>query len=338
MLAITNSRFFDGTTFREDFNIFIENEKISDISADRGLSGYKIIDAGNNLLVPGLIDLQIYGSGGHLFSAQPTAQTLEEMDQDLLNKGTTSFLACVATNTQEVTDKAIIAAKNYRSGARGFLGLHLEGPYLNPKRRGAHIEAFIRKASLDEIKKLLDNGDGVIKMMTIAPETQEDNVIHYLIDNNVVLSLGHSNATFIEATNAYNKGIATTTHLFNAMSPLHHREPGIPTAAFNHPSAMSSIIADGYHVDFEVIRTTERIMGNRLFLISDAVTACNEGPYQHRLQGDKFITADGTLSGSNITMLQAVQNCVEHCGISIARAINMATANPASLLKSEIQT
>ena len=124
------------------------------------------------------------------------------------------------------------SGKEYRSNAKNCLGLHLEGPFLNPKRLGAHIPEFVRKATLDEIKELIDFGDGVIKMMTIAPEVNDDNVIQYLLDNGVVVSLGHSNANFDEATTAYNKGVQTTTHLFNAMSPIHHREPGIPTAVF----------------------------------------------------------------------------------------------------------
>ena len=254
------------------------------------------------------------------------------MEDDLLKKGTTGFLACMATNSQEVFNECIKAAKAHRSTAKNCLGLHLEGPFLNPKRLGAHVPVFVRKASLDEIKKLIDFGDGVIKMMTIAPELQDEDVIQLLLANNVVLSMGHSDATFEQATNAYDKGISTTTHLFNAMPSIHHREPNLPTAFFNHSSAMASIIADGSHVNFEVIKMSHKLAKGRLFLITDAVTACNIGPYQHQLVGDKFITSDGTLSGSNITLVDAVKNCVNHCEIPLVDALNMANLYPAKVI------
>lgn len=335
MLAITNSRFFRQEKLIANETILIENGKIAGFTDGTIPSGYAVLDAEQNYLAPGFIDLQIYGSGGNLFSAYPTPETLAQMDSDLLSKGTTGFLACVATNSPAVMEQTIAAAKAYRSGAKGFLGLHLEGPYLNAKRRGAHLAEFIKKAELSEVKRLIEQGEGIIKMMTVAPELQDDEVIRYLLDQNVILSIGHSDASFEEAITAYNKGITTTTHLFNAMPAIHHRSPNLPAAAFNHHSAMASIIADGNHVDFEVIKIAHKIMGDRLFFITDAVTACTIGPYQHQLQGDKFITTDGTLSGSNITLVQAVQNAVENCDISLPDAINMASLYPARLIKQD---
>lgn len=332
MVAITNSRFFRDHQLIANQTVLINDGQIIDFTDGTIPDGYVVYDAEQYYLAPGFIDLQIYGCGGELFSAYPTAETLAQMDEDLWSKGTTSFLACVATNSPEIVKQSILAAKEYRTNAKGFLGLHLEGPYLNAKRRGAHIESFIKKATLEEVKKIVELADGVIKMMTIAPELQDDDVIKYLMANDVVLSIGHSDATFDEATNAYNKGIATTTHLFNAMPSIHHREPNLPTAFFNHPSAMASIIADGSHVNFEVIKMSQKLAKNRLFLITDAVTACNIGPYQHELLGDKFITPDGTLSGSNITLVQAVANCVDYCGISLPDALEMASLIPAQLI------
>lgn len=284
------------------------------------------------LIVPGFIDLQIYGAAGKLFSADPSVESLTQIENELLKKGTTGFLICIATNTPEVFNSCISAAKEHRHMAKNCLGLHLEGPFLNPKRRGAHVEQYIRKASLDEIKALLDFGDGLIKMMTIAPELQDDKVIQYLLDHQVVLSLGHSDATFEEATNAYNKGIQSTTHLFNAMSPIQHRSPGIPTAVFNHKCANASIIVDGNHVDFEMIKLSYKLLKERLFLITDAVTTCSKGPYQHQLVGDKFVMPNGTLSGSSLTMLQAVKNCVNHCDIPLNEALKMSSFYPAKLM------
>lgn len=326
MFNIQNAKFYQHDILQEQRRITIKNGTISAIEEADSNPGESV------LVVPGFIDLQIYGAGDRLFSAEPTAESLSIMEDDLLKKGTTGFLACMATNTPDVFNECIKAAKIHRSSARNCLGLHLEGPFLNPKRLGAHIPQFVRKASLDEIKQLLDFGDGVIKMMTIAPECQDDDVIQYLLDHHVVVSLGHSNATLSEATAAYDKGIQTTTHLFNAMSPIHHREPGIPTAVFNHDRAMASIIADGQHLDYEVVKFAKKLMKERLFLITDAVTSCSTGPYQHVKKGDKFVMPDGTLSGSSLTMLQAVKNCVSFCDISMAEAVRMASQYPAKLI------
>ncbi|RZJ71136.1 MAG: N-acetylglucosamine-6-phosphate deacetylase [Flavobacterium sp.] len=332
MLAITNSRFFRNNELIANEAILIDGEKIVGFTDGTIPDGYEVIDAEQDYIVPGFIELQIYGSGGNLFSAYPTAETLAQMDDDLISKGTTNFLACVATNSSAIVHQTIEAAKAYRPMAKGFMGLHLEGPYLNAKRRGAHIAEFIKKATLEEVKALLEHADGVVKMMTIAPELQDDEVIELLLAHNVVLSIGHSDASFEQATEAYNKGIKSTTHLFNAMPSIHHRDPNLPTAFFNHPTALASIIADGSHVNFEVIKMSYKLAKGRLFLITDAVTACNIGPYQHQLVGDKFITPDGTLSGSNITLVDAARNCVDNCDIPLNDALNMANLIPAQVI------
>jgi N-acetylglucosamine-6-phosphate deacetylase len=318
--------YFDGAIIKPLEKLEIADGKFKTVTTA------EIISDRENLIIPGFIDLQIYGAGGRLFSANPTVESLTIIENNLFKKGTTGFLACIATNTPEVFNACIIAAKEHKKIAKNCLGLHLEGPFLNAKRRGAHVSEFIRKATLDEIKTLLDFGDGIIKMMTIAPELQDEKVIRYLLDNDVVVSLGHSDASFEQATAAYDLGIQTTTHLFNAMSPIHHREPGIPSAVFNHDKAMASIIADGNHVDFEVIKFSQKLLKERMFLITDAVTECSAGPYQHRLLGDKFVMPDGTLSGSSLTMLQAVKNCVNHCDIDLIDAIKMSSLYPAKLI------
>ncbi len=332
MLAITNCKFFSNNELITGKTILINNGKIAAITNNKPPIDCQVINGQQNYLVPGFIDLQIYGSGGNLFSAYPTTATLAQMDANLISKGTMGFLACVATNSTETMYNAITAAKNHRENAKSFLGLHLEGPYLNPLRKGAHVTKYIKRATLDEVKSLINHADGVITMMTIAPELQDDSVITYLLVQNIVLSIGHSDASYEQAMAAYVKGITTTTHLFNAMPSIHHRSPNLPMAALNHPTAMASIIADGNHVNFELIKMSHKLMQDRLFLITDAVTACQTDEYQHRLIGDKFVTADGTLSGANITLLQAVKNCVNHCGIGIADAINMATLYPAKVI------
>jgi N-acetylglucosamine-6-phosphate deacetylase len=338
MIAIKNGKFFSGSQLITDAAVLIADGLIKDISYEGIIpEGYEIIDAEGSYISPGFIDLQIYGSGGNLFSAYPTVETLAQMDADLISKGTTGFLVCLATNGLEVFTEAITAAKAYRPYAKGFLGLHLEGPYLNPKRLGAHPEKYVHKATLDEVKRLLDAADGVVKMMTMAHELQDDEVIQYLLDQGIVLSLGHSDANFEQANRAFSSGFKTTTHLFNAMPSIHHRNPNLPVAVFNHPSAMASIIADGAHVDFAMVKMSYNLMKERLFLITDAVTSCNIGPYQHRLEGGKYVTDQGAMSGSNITLNDAVRNCVQHCDIPLSAALDMASANPARLISADGQ-
>ncbi len=332
MQTFDNFSYFDGAVLKNNQHITTDNGKITAITA---ITASKQKEENTDLIIPGFIDLQIYGAGGKLFSAEPTEESIASIEDDLLTEGTTSFLICLATNTPQVFDECIRVIKDYQKHSRNCLGLHLEGPFINPEKRGAHVKEFIRKASLDEVKKLLAFGDGCIKIITLAPELQDDSVIEYLLANDVVVSLGHSSATFEQATKAYNQGVQTTTHLFNAMSPLQHRAPGIPTAVFNHPTAMASIIADGHHVDFEVVKLAAKAMKERLFLITDAVTNCNTGPYQHRAVDGKFVMEDGTLSGSALSMLQAVKNCIAHAGVCLEGAINMATNYPAKLIKKE---
>lgn len=335
MIAFKNCKFYTNRQLITNQSVLIDNGIISVLVEGEIPAGYEIIDGGGKYLSSGFLELQIYGSGGNLFSEFPTVDTLRQMDNDLISKGTTGFLACLATNTLAVFYEAIAAAKIYRAEAKAFMGLHLEGPYLNPKRRGAHIAELIHKASLQEVRDLITFADGTVKMMTIAAELQDDEVIEYLLSQGILLSLGHSDATFEQATNAYEKGVATTTHLFNAMPSIHHRAPNLPVALFSHPNAMASIIVDGHHVDFEVVKMSYNLLKERLFLITDAVTSCDTGYYQHRLVGDKFVTADGTLSGSNITLLDAVSNCVNHCDIPLAAALDMASLHPARLLKTD---
>jgi N-acetylglucosamine-6-phosphate deacetylase len=153
-----------------------------------------------------------------------------------------------------------------------------------------------------------------------------------LQDAGVVISAGHSNASFEQAREFASRGVKTITHLFNAMSPIHHRAPGLPTAVFESPTLMASIIPDGIHVHYSLLRMAKQLMGERLFYITDAVTPTSEGPYQHVLNSDHYALPNGTLSGSSLTMLQAVVNGITHAGIPPEESLRMATEYPAKLL------
>ena len=290
-------------------------------------------DMNGAYLAPGLIDLQIYGSGGKLFAGKPEVAALEQLEDDLLRQGTTGFFATIGTNTNEIVEKGIEAALAYRDNCKGnFWGLHLEGPYLNPIKKGAHPANLIKKATLEEVEDWIAMADGTIKMMTIAPELQDQEVINYLNDHGIIISSGHSNATYEQGKGFINNPIPAVTHLFNAMPQMHHRDPGYIPAIFEE-RPYTSIVADGIHVNFAMIRLAKRELGDKLFLITDAVTAATEGNYQHKFTGDRYVMPDGTLSGSCLTMLKAVQNCVEHADIGLAEAINMASLYPAELAR-----
>jgi N-acetylglucosamine-6-phosphate deacetylase len=300
---------------------------LSDIPADA-----KRIDLHGAYLAPGFIDLQIYGAGKLYFGGTPSIDALQQMETTLLQQGCTGFLATVATNSNEVVLQAIEAAKAYRGNSLGILmGLHLEGPFINALRRGAHPHKYIKKATLSEVKQWVELAAGEIKIMTLAPELQDDEVLTYLYQQGIILSMGHSNATYTQAKSILNKpGIQAVTHLYNAMPPMHHREPGLIPAVFEK-QPYTSIVADGVHVDFAMIALAKRQLGDKLFLITDAVTETSEGTYPHRLAGNKYVMPDGTLSGSALTMLKAVENCVTHANIGLAEAVNMAALYPAQL-------
>lgn len=329
--VLLNARIFTGYEKITGKALLIKDNKVDAFSdIDKIPPESEVIDCHGISLAPGLIDIQIAGGGGYLFSTHPTAEALDAMASSITAAGTTGFLIAVPTDTYEVYQKVIEVVKNNPNPA--VIGLHLEGPFISQHRRGAHMRNLIRCPNVDELKTLVKGSEGVIKMMTVAPENCTRDVIKFLNDNGIVVAAGHSNATFREAVQGFEWGIRTTTHLFNAMSQLHHRDPGLPGATFLTNNACASIIADGIHVDYNVVGIAKKLMNKRLFLISDAVEVNYTGPYQHVAKKDRFTLPDGTLSGSRLTMLKAAANCVRHVGIEIEEALRMASAYPAGVL------
>ncbi|WP_298301024.1 N-acetylglucosamine-6-phosphate deacetylase [Hydrotalea sp.] len=284
------------------------------------------------VIAPALIDVQIYGAQEQLFAVYPNSKSLWALYHYCSKGGALHFLPTVATNTKEVMYACIDAVRAYwKEGGKGCLGLHLEGPWIHPAKKGAHIEALIHSPTQEEVTELIAYGQGVIKMITLAPEVCNSSIIQQILQAGIIVSAGHSNATFLQATNTFNHGITAVTHLYNAMSPLTHREPGLVGAALLHPTVMSSIIPDGYHVSFEAIQIAQKLMQERLFVITDAVTTTHSGPYQHYLNGDKY-ESNGILSGSALTMHKALKNLIQHVGLPAETAINMCSTYPAKML------
>lgn len=283
-------------------------------------------------LAPAFVDFQVYGAAQKLFAVYPAADTLRTMNEVFSKEGTCMFQPTLATNTLDVFKEGINAVREYwQEGGKGVAGLHLEGPWINPAKRGAHIENLVHSPSAEEVKELLAYGDGIVKTITVAPEVCSQEVMEILLSSGIVVSAGHSNANFHEATASFEKGIPVVTHLYNAMSPLYHREPGLVGATLQHHTVSASVIPDGHHVDFEAISIAKKLMGSRLFAITDAVTETTEGDYQHQLVGHKY-ECNGTLSGSAISMHQAFYNLVNEVGIDAEEALRMCSLYPAKIL------
>jgi N-acetylglucosamine-6-phosphate deacetylase len=294
------------------------------------IPGAEIISCEGRSLAPGLIDLQIYGGQGKLFNNEPTAETIRSTWQAVQAGGGAWFQITLSCTPLPVMWQAIEACREYwAAGGEGLLGLHLEGPYFNPEKRGAHPLQHIRKANPAEIAELLERGKGVVTYMTLAPEMVDEVSLKMLLESGIIIAAGHSNATFTEAVKGFEAGIGHATHLFNAMSPLQSRAPGMVGAIYDQ-KPWTSVIADGIHIDYNALKVSKQILQHKLFLITDAVTESLLGDYRFRFSGDRFTDEQGTLAGSALTMQQAIQNAVQYAGIDRAEALRMASTWPAA--------
>lgn len=333
----TAEKIFTGADWLPDHSIMVEDGLITDVIPLVSLPDDAVIAEHYPIIAPAFIDVQIYGAGEKLFATYPETGSLQKLYEHCVKGGTHYFLPTAATNTMDVFFKCIDAIKNYwNKGGKGVVGFHVEGPWINKLKRGAHLEDLIHSPTIDEVKALLAYGKDVIKIITLAPEVCSREVVDLIEANGIIISAGHSNATFNEGINAFDNGIEAATHLFNAMSPMHHRAPGLPAAILQHSSVVASIIPDGYHVDFEMIKIAKQVMNERLFIITDAVTQTNEGLYAHQLAGDNThdfrYESNGILSGSALTMATGVKNCIDKAGIEFSEALRMASLYPARLL------
>jgi N-acetylglucosamine-6-phosphate deacetylase len=327
-------RIFTGDTWLDHHAVWIEDGLIKDLVPVSSLSSSVPVEQFNDcILAPAFIDLQIYGAGEKLLAVYPEADSLHKLHEFCTKSGTAFCMPTVATNTPENFFACIDAVKEYwKQGGEGILGLHLEGPWINPLKRGAHIETLIHPPTIKEVKKLLEYGKGIIRMITLAPEVCSKEILKLILDQDIIISAGHSNASYAEAMEGFSNGIHAVTHLYNAMSPLQHRSPGLVGAAMDHSTVVSSIIPDGYHVDHAAIRIAKHAMKERLFIITDAVTETREGDYQHHASGDKYEAA-GILSGSALTMAKGVKNLRDQTGLEWGEALRMASLYPAKLMK-----
>jgi len=272
-----------------------------------------------------------------LFAKDISAAALRNIYEAHGEDGVTDWLPTLVSTQFEDVQKAIELVRAEQS-KHGVLGLHLEGPYLHPEKRGAHREHFLRKPTDAELQQLLKAGEGVVKMMTIAPELFSEKQLQMLAESDWIISAGHSMATKTQALAAFAQGVTAVTHLYNAMSPLHHREPGLVGGTLASEKAWASIIVDGVHVDYTAVELAFQLKKGRLFLISDATFVKHPveeflfESWSVRYANGAYYNQEGRLAGAAITMLDAVRNCVQHAGITLEEALRMASAYPAAVL------
>jgi N-acetylglucosamine-6-phosphate deacetylase len=319
----------------------LEGERIAALGPREDIAGGAAIhDLQGALLLPGFIDTQVNGGAGLLFNDAPTAATIAAIGKAHRRFGTTGFLPTLISDELAATRAAIDATREaIETGSPGVLGIHIEGPFLNVVRKGIHDASKLRRTDDSSFELLTSLGVGRT-LVTLAPEETSLATIARLAEAGVVISIGHSDAPYALVRAALDQGASGFTHLFNAMSPLTSREPGVVGAALEDGAAWCGIIVDGVHVDPVVLKLALRLRPHERFnLITDAMPCIGTPETAFELQG-KTITvrdgacfdADGTLAGSSLDMAGAVRNAVRLLGLDLADASRMASRNPAEFL------
>ncbi|MCI1676840.1 MAG: N-acetylglucosamine-6-phosphate deacetylase [Ewingella americana] len=336
MYALINGRIYTGHDVLDNHAVVIADGKIERVCLAAELpANMETRDLDGASLAPGFIDLQLNGCGGVQFNDSLEAisvKTLEIMQKANEKSGCTSYLPTLITCSDDYMKHGINVMRDYlKKYPHQALGLHLEGPYLSPLKKGTHNPAFIRKPDSAMIDYLCANAD-VITKVTLAPEQAEDKYIRQLRDAGIIVSGGHSNATYEEARKGFAAGITFTTHLFNAMPAITGRQPGLVSAIFDTPEVYTGIIVDGHHVAWANVRNAKKLKGDKLVLVTDATAPASADIQEFIFAGKTIYYRDGlcvdengVLSGSALTMIEAVQNSVEHVGIALDEALRMAT-------------
>ncbi len=338
--AIINAKLIVDKDIVED-KILLFDTKIIGIVEDILLSDsdeVEIIDAKGAYVSAGFIDLHIHGSAGaDVMDATPEA--LETISNVLLTTGTTSFLATTMTMSPTDIDNALQNIQQHANNVTGatILGVHLEGPFLNREKHGAQDKVYIQAPNFSLIEKYMDS----VKMITLAPEVQgSEDFVKMLSQKypNVILSIGHSSASYTEAKESFSWGVSHATHLFNAMNPYHHREPGIVGAVFDS-DVTCDVIADLVHSHPSTLQLVHTMKKEKLILITDAMRAgcmkCGSydlGGQQVKVAEGKALLADGTLAGSVLKMNEALANMVKHTSMTLVEAVYAVTQAPAQKL------
>ncbi len=301
-------------------NLVIQDGHIQDLNTSQKHPKYfdQVWDVHGAFVSPGWIDLHL-----HIDGEVPIDQVIKEH----LRLGTTGFLATLMTTSLDILLKKIDKVTHFKHPS--ILGMHIEGPFINLSKAGAQDKKGILNPSLSILKKILKRSNSLLKIMTLAPELKGISLlIQTLIHSQITVAMGHSNAKYAEALSGVDRGISYATHLFNQMRPMHHREPGLVLAALLSPKVKTELIADGIHVHPDMIRLVYRMKGrDHIVLVSDCVSSIQQKSWRY-----PPYLKNGVLAGSRLSLLYAVKNVVENCGISLLDAVKMASTNAAQVL------
>jgi N-acetylglucosamine-6-phosphate deacetylase len=338
---LTNGTVFDGDAVIEESSLLIEDGRIADIvPAGKLPPDVEIVDIDGHLLAPGFIDLQVNGGGGVLFNDTPTIDALQSIVGAHRSFGTTGCLPTLITDGSDVMRRGIEAVEQALSGqCPAVLGIHLEGPHLNTGYRGVHDASRMRPLDDDAFALLCSLKSGRT-LVTLAPETLPPETISRLRAAGVIVFGGHSAATYEETQHALEAGLSGFTHLFNAMSPLTSRAPGMVGAALDDANSYFGIIADGFHVHPATLRVALRAKAlGKVCLVTDAMPTVGSTDKTFTLYGEtisatdgRCVTDDGTLAGSDIGMIDAVRNIARFGDVDRYEALRMASTYPATAL------
>ena len=341
-LALINGRVLRADSFVRGQCVLIEQGRIVDVlpADDARCRAAQPYDLGGGLLLPGFIDLQVNGGGGVLFNDAPSVESIRAIGAAHRRFGTTAFLPTLISADLDIVARAIAAVRGaIAAGVPGVLGIHIEGPFLNAARKGVHDPAKLRELDPSALG-LLTSLHGGRTLVTLAPEMTTPQLIQQLVAAGVVVSAGHTNASYADIRAALAHGLSGFTHLFNAMSQLTGREPGTVGAALDDQRSWCGIIVDGEHTDPVVLRIALRCKPHdRFVLVTDAMPSVGTNQTFFELQGRRIsvrgqacVDEDGRLAGSNLDMASCVRNAVAMLGVPLPQAVRMASQIPAEFL------
>lgn len=341
-VALVNGRVLADEGLLDGHCVLLEAGRIVAVApeSDARCRSAQRVDLKGQLLLPGFIDSQVNGGGGVLFNDAPSIETIRAIGAAHRRFGTTGFLPTLISDDLEVVARAIAAVQSaIQAGVPGVLGIHIEGPFLNVARKGVHDPAKLRELDASAVG-LLTSLRGGKTLVTLAPEMTTPEIIQSLVKSGVVVSAGHTNATYAQIATALRHGVTGFTHLFNAMSQLTGREPGVVGAALDDPKSWCGIIVDGEHTSPVVLRIALRCKPHdRFMLVTDAMPGVGTNSTSFYLQGRKIsvsglvcVDEDGRLAGSNIDMASCVRNAVRLLQLPLPEAVRMASLYPAEFL------
>jgi N-acetylglucosamine-6-phosphate deacetylase len=338
--ALTNGRVLGESGFVTGRAVIVDGQRIAAMVDQEDVpAGAEVIDLGGKTLLPGFIDTQVTGGGDRLFNDDPSVETIGAIGAAHRQFGTTGYLPTLISDDLPKIEAAMDAAKAaIAAGVPGVLGVHIEGPFLNDARKGIHDRSKLRTISSEEVE-LLSRPIGGKTVVTLAPELVPADAIRALTSAGVTVCAGHTDASADCIGDALANGLAGFTHLFNAMSQLTPREPGVVGAALADDDSWCGIIVDGHHVDPRVLKLALRAAPLRRFMLVTDALPCVGGRKSFVLNGETISVVDGkctdsagTLAGSDLDMAQAVRNAMTMLGLKLENAAAMASTHPADFL------